>query len=154
MNRKGIVRNIEEHCEPIIENLGYDLVDLEYLKERGRYFLRFYIGRSEGIGIDDCQIVSEAVGKKLDELDLIEESYYLEVSSPGLERPLKTNKDLKRNIGKNVEISLYKNVDGKKKYIGQLLDYTDTHIKIKDDTSEYIEIDRKTISNIKLVIDF
>ena len=154
MSRKNVLKVIEKHCEPIIEGLGYDLVDLEYLKEKGSYFLRFYIGKSEGISIDDCQKVSEVIGKKLDEIDPIEESYYLEVSSPGLDRPLKTDKDLKRNIGKNVEISLYKSIDGKKKYVGELLDFTKGHIKIKGDKSEDKEIERDAISSIKLAIDF
>ena len=90
----------------------------------------------------------------MDEIDPIKESYYLEVSSPGLDRPLKTDKDLKRNIGKNIEISLYKSVDGKKKYIGELLDFTEDYIKIKGDKSEYKEIKRDIISIIKLAIDF
>lgn len=154
MSRKNVIKVVKEHCEPIVEELGYDLVDLEYVKENDSYFLRFYIGKPEGITIDDCQKISEVVGKKLDEIDPIKESYYLEVSSPGLDRPLKTDKDLKRNIGKNVEISLYKSVDGKKKYIGELLDFTEGHIKIKGDKSEYKEIERDVISNIKLAIDF
>ena len=154
MSGKNVIKVIKKHCEPIIEELGYDLVDLEYLKENGSYFLRFYIGKPEGITIDDCQKISEIIGEKLDEIDPIEESYFLEVSSPGLDRPLKTDKDLKRNIGKNVEISLYKSIDGKKKYTGELLGFTDDHIKIKGDKSEYKEIERDAISNIKLAIDF
>ena len=100
MSRKSIVSIVREHCEPIVEELGYDLVDLEYVKENGNNFLRFYIGKPEGISIDDCQKVSELVGEKLDEIDPIKESYYLEVSSPGLDRPLKTDKDLKGILGK------------------------------------------------------
>lgn len=154
MSRKSIVRTIREECEPIIEELGYDLVDLEYSKENGNYFLRFYIDQPEGIGIDDCQRVSEIVGNRLDELDPIEESYYLEVSSPGLDRPLKNNKDLKRNIGRDLEISLYKSVNGKKKYIGQLLDYTDDFIIIKEDDINDRKLEREIISKIKLAVKF
>ncbi len=107
-----------------MEDLGYDLVDIEFVRENAEQFLRFYIGKREGVSIDDCQKVSEAVGNKLDEIDPIEGSYYLEVSSPGLDRPLKTDKDLKRNIGKEIEISLYKNIDGKKKNLREeLLDF-------------------------------
>ena len=117
--------------------------------------LRFYIGKPEGISIDDCQRVSEAVGTKLDEIDPIEDSYYLEVSSPGLDRPLKTDKDLKRNIGKEIDISLYKSIDGKKKYRGVLLDFSDKYIKIKEGNSmEEKEIERDAISKIKLVVKF
>lgn len=154
MSRKNVVKVIKEHCEPTIEELGYDLVDLEFIKENGSYFLRFYIGKTEGISIDDCQKVSEIVGEILDDLDPIEESYYLEVSSPGLDRPLRTDKDLKRNIGKDIEVSLYKAIDGKKKYIGILLDYTDSHIIIKEEMQEEIKIDRDAISNIRLAVKF
>lgn len=154
MSKKNIIRTVKEHCEPIIEDLGYDLVDLEYIKENGNNILRFYIGKPDGISIDDCQRVSEQVGDKLDELDPIDESYYLEVSSPGLDRPLKTDKDLKRNIGKDVEISLYKNIDGKKKYIGQLIDYDEEFIQIKEDSLGYKKIQRETISKIKLAVKF
>ncbi|GFN36449.1 ribosome maturation factor RimP [Tepidimicrobium xylanilyticum] len=154
MSRKNIIKTVREHCEPIIEELGYDLVDLEYVKENGRNFLRFYIGKPEGISIDDCQKVSEVISDKLDEIDPIESSYYLEVSSPGLDRPLKTDKDLKRNIGRNVEISLYKNIDGRKKFYGILLGYTETHITIEEENGIERNIEREAISNIKLTVEF
>lgn len=154
MSNKSLINAIREHCEPIIEELGYDLVDLEYVKENNENYLKFYIGKPEGITIDDCQRVSEIVGDKLDELDPIEESYYLEVSSPGLDRPLKTDKDLRRNLGKEVEISLYKSLEGKKKYVGELVDFSDNSIKIRMDNLEEKEIERDIISNIKLSLKF
>jgi len=154
MSNKSLINTIREHCEPIIEELGYDLVDLEYVKENNENYLKFYIGKPEGITIDDCQRVSEIVGDKLDELDPIEESYYLEVSSPGLDRPLKTDKDLRRNLGKEVEISLYKSLEGKKKYVGELVDFSDNSIKIRMDNLEEKEIERDIISNIKLSLKF
>lgn len=154
MGKKNIIKAVKDHCEPIVEGLGYDLVDVEYIKENNRFFLRFYIGKPEGITIDDCQIVSEKVGVRLDELNLIQDSYYLEVSSPGLDRPLETDKDLKRNIGKNVEVSLYKVLDGKKNYIGELLDFSHEYIIIKANGSGPKEIEREFIANIKLSIDF
>ena len=154
MNRKNIVNIVKQHCEPMVEEVGYDLVDLEFIKEDSSYFLRLYIGKPEGISIDDCQKVSKIVGDKLDELDPIDESYYLEVSSPGLDRPLKTDKDLRRNIGKDIEINLYKNIDGKKKYIGELLNFTDRYIIIKEETQEDKEIEREAISNMKLAVKF
>ncbi len=130
MSGKNTLKIIKENCEPIIEDLGYDLVDLEFVKESGEYYLRFYIGKAGGIGIDDCQRASEVISDKLDEIDPIENSYYLEVSSPGLDRPLKTDKDLKRNIGMRIEINLYANFEGKKNYIGELSGYSDEHITI------------------------
>lgn len=154
MSRKNVVNIVKDHCEPLVEELGYDLVDLEFAKENGSHFLRFYIGKPEGISIDDCQRVSEIVGERLDELDPIQESYYLEVSSPGLDRPLKTDKDLKRNIGEEIEINLYKNFEGKKKYIGVLLNYTDSHIRIREETQEERDIEKDIISNIRLAVRF
>ncbi|NLX61747.1 MAG: ribosome maturation factor RimP [Tissierellia bacterium] len=151
---RNLVNKIKEHCEPIIEELGYELVDIEYVKENNENFLRFYIWKAEGITIDDCQKVSEIIGDKLDELDPIKESYYLEVSSPGLDRPLKTDKDLKRNLGKDIEVSLYKNLDGKKKYNGELVDFTEDYIKIRTDDAEEKKIERDIISNIKLWLKF
>ncbi len=154
MSSKNLINKIKEYCEPVIEELGYDLVDIEYVKENNENFLRFYIGKPEGITIDDCQKVSEIVGEKLDELDPIQESYYLEVSSPGLDRPLKTDKDLRRNLGKDVEVSLYKNLDGSKKYSGELVDYTEDYIRIRMDNLEEKEIERDIISSIKLSLKF
>ena len=153
MGGKDILKIVRENCEPIIEDLGYDLVDLEFVKESGEYFLRFYIGKLGGISIDDCQKTSEILSDKLDEIDPIDKSYYLEVSSPGLDRPLKTDKDLKRNIGMKVELSLYKNFEDKKNYIGKLVDYSDKYIVILDGEIEK-SIPREIISNIKLVIEF
>ncbi|NLV75558.1 MAG: ribosome maturation factor RimP [Tissierellia bacterium] len=154
MGRKNVLKTIRENCEPIVEDLGYDLVDIEFVRENAEQFLRFYIGKREGVSIDDCQKVSEAVGNKLDEIDPIEGSYYLEVSSPGLDRPLKTDKDLKRNIGKEIEISLYKNIDGKKKFTGELLDFSEIDITIMEENQEKRAIQRDAISNIKLVVKF
>ena len=154
MGKNNIIKAIKEHCEPVIEEIGYDLIDLEFVKENGSNFLRFFIGKPQGISIDDCQKVSEIVGDILDELDPIEESYYLEVSSPGLDRPLKTDKDLKRNIGKDIEMNLYKNIDGKKKYIGELVGFNKSHIRIKEEAQVEKEIDRDAISNIKLAVKF
>jgi len=154
VSTKNILKTIKEQCEPIIETLGYELVDLEFVKEKDGRFLRFYIWKPEGITIDDCQHVSEVIGEKLDEIDVIQESYYLEVSSPGLDRPLKTDKDLKRNLGKDIEISLYKSLDGKKKIVGELVDFNDDKIIVKDENSKVIDIERKAISKIKLAVKF
>ncbi len=154
MSTKKILKTIKGQCEPIIEDLGYELVDLEFIKENGNRILRFYIWKPEGITIDDCQYISEIVGEKLDEIDVIQESYYLEVSSPGLDRPLKTDKDLKRNLGKDIEVSLYKNLDGKKKIVGELVDFNDDKIVVKEENSKLIEIERQLISKIVLAVKF
>lgn len=100
----------------IAESLGYELVDIEYVKELGSYFLRIYVDKVGGITLDDCQKMSEGLSGKLDGKDPISGEYYLEVSSPGLDRPLKTDKDLNRNLEKDVELKLYKPF-GNKRYM-------------------------------------
>ncbi|OZV12939.1 hypothetical protein CIW83_06935 [Tissierella sp. P1] len=107
MNRKGIISIVKEICEQLADELGYELVDVEFLKEGSNYFLRVYLDKPGGINLDDCQKVSQLLSDKLDEKDPITTPYYLEVSSPGLDRPLKNDKDLKRNLGKEIEIKLY-----------------------------------------------
>lgn len=150
---KFVLEDIKKECEPIIEDLGYDLVDLEYLRESGDNYLRFYIGKRGGISIDDCQRVSELVSDKLDELDPIDDSYYLEVSSPGLDRPLKTDRDLDRNIGYDVELSFYQAIDGVKKQVGKLVSYDDEHIIVEDIKNNESKINRKDISVIRIAIN-
>ncbi len=146
------IKKIKKECEPIVEDLGYDLVDVEYSHEQGSNYLRFFIGKRGGVTIDDCQEVSKLVGDKLDELDLIDSAYYLEVSSPGLDRPLKTDRDLYRNIGYKIEISLYRPIDGQKKIIGELVNYDDEKVYIVKDNEE-IGIDKSDISLIKIHIE-
>lgn len=150
---KYLLEKIRENTEEIIENLGYDLVDLEYIREEGSNFLRFYIGKRGGVSIDDCQNVSEVVSDILDEIDPINESYYLEVSSPGLDRPLKTDKDLERNIDTDVELSFYKAVDGAKKQIGKLNGYDSDSIILLQN-NELVKYNRDDISTVKIYISF
>ncbi len=113
MSKKEVLKSVKNICESIATSLNYELVDVEYIKESGSYYLRIYIDKPGGITLDDCQIMSVAVSEKLDENDPIKEAYYLEVSSPGLDRPLKTDKDLKRNLGKDIEVKLYKTFNKK-----------------------------------------
>ena len=150
---KFVLKDIKKECEPMIEEQGYDLVDLEYIRDGGSNFLRFYIGKRGGVSIDDCQKVSELVSNKLDELDPIDDSYYLEVSSPGLDRPLKTDKDLDRNIGYDIELNFYQAIDGVKKQVGKLVSYDDDSIVIEDLDDKEITFDRKDISVIKVAIN-
>jgi ribosome maturation factor RimP len=116
--------------------------------------LRIFIDKPGGITIDDCQKASEIISAKLDEIDPIDSSYYLEVSSPGLDRPLKTNKDLDRNLGEDIEIKLYQGVNGKKSYIGKFLSFNNDCIVILDDDNSEVELSRKNIAKINLAIRF
>lgn len=140
--------------EPIIEDLKMELVDVEYIKEGPNMYLRLYIDKDGGVNLDDCQNVSQRISEVLDEKDPISENYFLEVSSPGIDRPLKNDKDLKRSIGKDIEISLYKAIKGKKKLTGKLLNYDDENIYIKDEDSTEQTIERSIISKINLAVNF
>lgn len=140
---------VEKIAEEILANTDYELVDVEYVKERD-WFLRVYIDKEGGIGLDDCQEVSGLLDEKLEELNIINDRYILEVSSPGLDRALKKEKDFKREMGKVVDITLYKAIDGEKMITGNLTGYTKDIITI-DETRE---IALKDIALVRLHIDF
>lgn len=153
MNKKELMKKLNAMCDELAQSLNYDLVDVEYVKEFSSYYLRVYIDKEGGITLDDCQNMSELLSERLDKEDPIETAYYLEVSSPGLDRPLKTDKDLKRNLGKDVEISLYKPLDNRKKYEGNLIDFTGEKIIIEVN-EKLIEIPKDAVSVIKLALKF
>ncbi len=148
--------NIEEKVNNLlkekINSLGYDLYDVEYVKEGKDYFLRVYIDKEIGIDLNDCEKVSNEINGLLDEADIIKEQYFLEVSSPGIERVLRKDEHLSKNIGKKVEIKLFKPIDKQKQYIGELIEFNDEKIEIK--TDNIISIDRKNIAQIKTVYDW
>lgn len=145
---------------PIVNEHGFELVDVEYVKEGGNYFLRAYIDKPGGITIDDCETVSRALSDELDKDDFIEDAYILEVSSPGLGRPLKKDKDFERHMGADVEVKLYKAIKdedhplkGEKTFAGMLIGYDATSVEIKTgDTT--CKIDRADIALIRLAFDF
>ena len=147
---------IEQHCTdlvtPIIEENNFELVDVEYVKEGADFYLRVYADKEGGINIDDCVLISRALEAKLDEEDRINDAYILEVSSPGLTRPLKKDKDFKRSIGKLVEIKLYKAIQGSKELCGILENYDENTVTIMndDDDHEEITLNRNEISMIRL----
>ena len=149
--------NIEERVEELIkdkiENIGYSLYDVEYAKEGPNYYLRIFIDNEKGIDLDDCEKVSNEINEKLDEADYIKEQYYLEVSSPGIERVLRKDRHLEQNIGKQVEAKLFKKDErGNKNYTGELKAFdTDT---ITIETSEEIKIERKNIAQLKTVYNW
>lgn len=138
---------------PAIEENNFELVDVEYKKEGNNWYLRVYIDKDGGITLDDCQIISEYLSEKLDEVDPIENSYILEVSSPGIDRPLKTKKDYDKFKGNLVEVSLYQSIDKKKKYEGELVGLIDSKVVISDKGIQR-EFDIKNVSFVKPVIKF
>lgn len=153
-NRREILKIVKQMCLTIADELGFELVDMEYIKEFGSYFLRVYIDKVGGVSTDDCEKMSDQLSTMLDEKDPIKEAYYLEVSSPGLDRPLKTDKDLKRNLNKDVEIRLYKPLDNMKNYEGVLVDFNDDEIIIEDSQGKTISLPKEIISIVRLAIKF
>lgn len=154
MNKKGVIEIVKRICNSLADELGYELVDVEFLKESSSYFLRVYLDKPGGINLDDCQKISQLLSEKLDERDPISVAYYLEVSSPGLDRPLKNDKDLKRNLGKEVDIKLYEALESKKTIEGYLENYNDKEITIITATEKFINIPREKIALIKLAVKF
>lgn len=149
----SIETKIEALIEPIILKLNYELYDVEYSKEGKDYYLRVYIDNKKGINLDDCEKVNNAISNILDEADYIKEQYFLEVSSCGLERVLRKDKHLASNIGKNIEINLFKSLDGKKQYRGILNSFDKEIITIIiEDLQKKIE--RKKIAQIKTIYEW
>ncbi len=143
-----------ELLEPIVEKNQLELVDVEYVKEAGNYYLRAYLDKPGGITIDDCELVSRALSDLLDKEDFIEDSYILEVSSPGLDRPLKKDKDFGRSIGEAVELKLFKAVDDIKEYEGELLSFDKETVTIGLDDGQEKIFERKNLAMIRLAFDF
>ncbi len=152
--REQYEQQTEELLLPIIESHGFELVDVEYVKEAGTWYLRAYIDKPGGISVDDCEVVSRAFSDILDEKDYIEDTYIFEVSSPGLGRPLKKEKDFKRSIGEEVEIRTYRPINKQKEFIGILTAYdTDTvTVEYEDETTQVFQ--RSDIALIRLAFDF
>ena len=144
----------EELVMPIINENNYELVDVEYVKEAGNWYLRVYVDKEGGITVDDCEVVSRALSDKLDEKDFIEEAYILEVSSPGLGRPLKKDKDFDRSIGKEVELKLYRAIDKQKDFSGILKSYDKDTVNIEIEDGKDLSFNRTDIAIIRLAFDF
>ena len=144
----------EEILLPIVEEYGFELVDVEYVKEGSNWYLRAYIDKPGGIGVNDCEAVSRRLSDILDEKDYIEDSYILEVSSPGLGRPLKKEKDFRRSLGEEVEIRTYRMIDRKKEFTGILKDYDETTVTIEMEDETEKTFEKSEIALIRLAVDF
>ena len=145
---------VEAYLLPMMEEYHFELVDVEYVKEAGSWYLRAYIDKEGGITVDDCEVVSRRLGEWLDEKDFIEESYILEVSSPGLGRPLKKDKDFDRSIGKEVDIKLYKPMNKQKDFTGTLKAYDKDTVTITEEDGNEIVFNRPEIALIRLAFDW
>ena len=150
--REQYEKRTEQILAPIMEAEGFELVDTEFVKEGGSYYLRAYIDKPGGITIDDCEKVSRQLSDRLDEEDFVEESYILEVSSPGLGRQLKKDKDFERSLGEAVEVRFYKPLNGVRETNGILKAWDAETVTIGVD--EDITIKRADIALIRLAIDF
>ncbi len=152
--REDIEESATELIMPIIEANGFELVDMEYVKEGTDMYLRAYIDKPGGITVDDCETVSRAFEAKIDEKDLIKEAYILEVSSPGLGRPFKKDKDYERHLDYEVEIKLYKALDKQKEIVGILRSYDKDKITVEFEDESELTIDRNNIALIRETIEF
>ena len=155
MSKKEIYeQTTEELLMPIIEKHQFELVDVEFVKEAGNWYLRAYIDKPGGITVDDCEIVSRTFSDILDEKDYIDESYIFEVSSPGLGRPLKKDKDFARSIGEEVEIRTYRAINKEKEFIGFLKEYDKDTVTIEYEDETTQKFERSEIALIRLALHF
>ena len=140
---------VETIMAEILADTDFELVDVEYVKERD-WYLRVFVDKAGGIDLDDCQAISERLSEKLDSNDIIGGAYILEVSSPGIDRILKKDRDFVREAGKLVDVTLYAPLDGKKNFVGELISRDDNFLHIKD----VAPLPREKIAQVRLHIDF
>lgn len=152
--RESYEQRTEELVMPIIEAHHFELVDVEYVKEGGTWYLRAYIDKPGGITVDDCEVVNRALSDLLDEKDFIDESYILEVSSPGLGRPLKKERDFERSLGEEVEIRTYRMIEKQKEFRGILKAYNKDTVTIVTEEEKEQVFEREDIALIRLAFDF
>jgi ribosome maturation factor RimP len=156
MNKEDLIKRIEEIVKPIIEARNLDLVDIEYVSSAEGMVLRIYIDKDGGVSLKDCEDVSIVLSAVLDTYDLIKEHYFLEVSSPGLYRELKKEKDFLRYKGHRIKVKLYQTLPqlkGQKVIIGILKEYKDNFITIVLDSGEELLLDLKTVAKANLEPD-
>lgn len=152
MKRPQVREEIVRAAEVAAEERGYEIVEVEITKKQPTRVI-ITVFRKEGVNIDDCAEISRAVNESIDD-DLIQGQYTLEVQSPGLDRPIRTKDDYRRNLGNKVEVRLYKKIDDKKDFIGILTDYGDDTVDIREESGETVTFDSKSISLMRQVIEF
>ena len=144
----------EELITPILERMHFELVDVEYVKEGGTWYLRAYIDKEGGITVNDCEAVAREMNEILDREDFVEDSYVFEVSSPGLGRPLKEEKDYVRSMGKEIEIRTYRAINREKEFYGILSAYDESTVTIETENGEKMTFEKTDIALIRLAFDF
>ncbi len=150
--KESYEKKTEELLDPILKRFDFDLWDVEYVKEGGEYYLRAFIDKEGGITIDDCVDVSRELSDLLDEADFIEEAYTLEVSSPGLTRTLKKDREFEKSIGRAVELKTYRPVDGTKEFTGTLASFDAEQITIEQESCSR-SFQRADVAVVKLALD-
>ena len=143
----------EELLQPLVDAHGFERVEVDYVKEAGNWYLRAYIDKPGGIAVDDCEVISRALSDKLDEEDYIEDSYILEVSSQGLGRPLKKDKDFQRSIGKEIEVRTFRAIDKQKEFTGILKEFNKDSFTIVIEDNE-MTFQRSETALVRLAFDF
>ncbi len=154
MNNKQIIDDVTMYIEPVLKNFELELVDVEFTKEGGNYFLRIYIDKEGGVTIEDCKNASKKIEPILDEKDPIEPPYMLEVSSPGLDRAIKKDKDFIKYAGEVVDVKLHQAINKQKKIQGELIEKAQGVVTLKDEDNNIIKIDDKNIVSVRLAILF
>ncbi|HPO04313.1 MAG TPA: ribosome maturation factor RimP [Bacillota bacterium] len=162
MAKKKVVDLVTETLEPFLGKEGYCLYNTEFIKEGKDWFLRVFIEKAPerpgewpgDVNTDDCEKVSRFLSEELDRLDPVEKNYYLEVSSPGMDRPLFKEEHFERYKGRSVDVRLFESIGGKKSFTGKLSEVSDRSIRLEDEKREVIELPREKISKINLTIVF
>lgn len=152
MNKKQIIETSTSIINKIIDGTDYELVDVEYVKEGPFMYLRIYLDKEDGITIDDCSVISREFNKKIDEINFIDDQYYLEVSSPGIDRAFKKDSDYIKNINNEVEVKLFSPVSGTKLLKGILLEKNEDNIVVEFN-NERVAIELKNISKINKAVE-
>ena len=154
MNRSEYESRTEELLDPILKERGFELVDVEFVKEGGSWYLRSYIDKPGGITIDDCETVSRLLEASLDREDFSREAYVLEVSSPGLGRPLKKEKDYIRNEGKEIELRLYQSFEHEKEWRGILKEWTKDSVTVITSDGRELQFKKKELALVREAFDW
>lgn len=154
MSRSDYEKRTQQLLLPILSEAGFELVDVEFVKEGSTWYLRSYIDKPGGINVDDCELVSRALEARLDEENFIQQSYVLEVSSPGLGRPLKKEKDYERNEGKEIELRLYKSFEHEKEFRGILKSWSKDSVTIVTSEEREMTFEKKDLALIREAFDW
>ncbi|GIP21466.1 MULTISPECIES: ribosome maturation factor RimP [Paenibacillus] len=153
MSTPKIKAHVEQLVQPFLEDNGFELVDIEYVKEGSNWFLRVFVDKEGGIDIDDCGRISEYLSEQLDANDPIPTAYFLEVSSPGAERPLKKPEDVAKAVGKDVFVTTYEPIDGQKEFEGKLLSFENEELVVQSGKKQ-TAIPYSKVASARLAIIF